>query len=92
MLREPLVPTEARKAIRQILEDGEVEFWKHAMEEMVKDRLSQIDCLNVLRGGWPTSGECYGDRWRYQVHTRTICVVVQFENSTHLSIVTAWRK
>jgi len=92
LLKEPLVPTDARKLIRQILEDGDVEFWYHARQEMAKDRLSQIDCLNVLRGGWPAAGECYGDRWRYQVHTQTICVVVQFETKRHLAIVTAWRK
>ena len=92
MLNEPLAPTDARKLIRQILEDGEVEFWLHARHEMAKDGLSQIDCLNVLRGGWPSAGECYGDRLRYQVHTQSICVVVQFETEKHLAIVTAWRK
>ncbi len=92
MLREPLAPTHVRRLIRKIIEDGEVEFWHHAQNEMANDGLSQIDCLNVLRGGWPDGGECHGHRWRYQVHTQTICVVVQFESDKHLAVVTAWRK
>ena len=92
MLREPLAPTEARRLIRRIIEEGEVEFWGHAQREMAKDGLSQLDCVNVLRAGWPAAGECYGDRWRYQVHSRMICVVVQFESEHHLAIVTSWRK
>ena len=92
MLREPLVPARVRRLVRKIIEDGEVEFWHHAQNEMANDGLSQVDCLNVLRGGWPDGGECYANRWRYQVHTQTICVVVQFESDSHLAVVTAWRK
>lgn len=92
MLREPLTPADARKLIRHITEEGEVEFRQHALQEMVKDGLSQVDCLNVLRGGWPAAAECHGNRWRYQVHTRTVCVVVQFESRRHLAVVTSWRK
>ena len=91
-MNKPLTPTQARKLIRHIIEVGEMEFWRHAQEEMANDELSQVDCLNVLRGGWPHGGECYGSRWRYQVHTQTICVVVQFESEKHLAIMTAWRK
>ncbi len=90
--REPLTPSDGRKLICKILEERDVEFWHHAQEEMTKDGLSQVDCLNVLRGGWPAAGECYGNRWRYQVHTQAICVVVQFELESHLAVVTAWRK
>ena len=88
----PLREGDARRLIRAIIEDGEVEFWAHAQEEMAKDGLSQADCLNVLRGGWPDPVELEGGHWRYRVHTRMICVVVQFESEQHLAVVTAWRK
>jgi hypothetical protein len=92
MLDEPLKESDARKLIRTIIEEGEVEFWAHAQEEMAKDGLSQADCLNVLRGGWPDPAEFESGSWRYRVHTQIICVVVQFESEEHLAVVTAWRK
>ena len=92
MFEQPLRPTDARTRIRTIIDDGEVEFWHHALDEMANDGLSQADCLNVLRGGWPNAAEYHNGRWRHQVHTRTMCVVVQFDSSKHLSIVTVWRK
>jgi len=76
MLDEPLRDVDARVAIRAIIEDVEVEFWAHAQEEMAKDKLSQADCLNVLRGGWPDPAEFENGQWRYRVHTQKICVVV----------------
>ena len=92
MLDEPLREPDARALIRRIIEDGEVEFWPHAQQEMARDRLSQADCLNVLRGGWPDPAELESGNWRYRVHTQKICVVVQFQTSEHLAVVTAWRK
>ncbi len=92
MLNEPLSEADARKLIRRIIEDGDTEFWHHAREDMSKDRLSEADCLNVLRGGWPEAGEYHNGHWRHQVHTRDMCVVVQFESENELAIVTAWRK
>jgi hypothetical protein len=92
MPNEPLKEADARAIIRRIIEDGEVEFWAHAQEEMAKDGLSQADCLNVLRGGWPDPAEFESGRWRYRVQTQKICVVVQFESEEHLAVVTAWRK
>lgn len=92
MLKQPLQPSDARALVRTIVEQGEVEFWRHALEEMGVDGLSQADCLNVLRGGWPSAAEYHNGCWRHQVHTRTMCAVVQFESRTHLSVVTMWRK
>jgi len=92
LLRQPLQPTDARALIRRIVDQGVVEFWRHAEEEMEKDGLSQADCLNVLRGGWPDPAEYENGHWRHQVHTRAMCAVVQFESSMDLSVVTMWRK
>ena len=89
---EPLQQAAVRKVVRQILEEGEVEFWRHAEEEMAKDRLSQADCINVLRGGWPDAPEFESGRWRYRIRTTKICVVIQFESDNHLAVVTVWRE
>ena len=92
MRDEPLREAEAHRVIRSIIEDGEVEFWGHALKEMAEDGLSQVDVLNVLRGGWPDPGEFEGGAWRYRVHTPKICVVVQLWSEENLAVVTAWRK
>jgi hypothetical protein len=49
-----------------------------------------MDCINVLRGGWPQEGEFENGAWRYRVRTPRICVVVQLD-LPWLLIVTAWR-
>jgi len=77
--------------IQQILETGTVGFSGHALEEMRKDRLSTVDCVNVLRGGVVEPGEWERGSWRYRVKTNVICVVVTFRSETHLVVVTAWR-
>lgn len=77
--------------IRQILETGTVSFSDHALEEMRKDKLTTVDCTNVLRGGVVDPGEWERGSWRYRVRTNTICVVVTFRSETHLVVVTAWR-
>lgn len=57
MLDEPLSPPEARRLIREIIENGSVSFSKHAEEEMAKDNLTMVDVTNVLRGGVVDPGE-----------------------------------
>ena len=92
MLEEPLVETDARRLIRSICENGTVEFSRHALEEMAKDSMSELDVLNVLRGGWPEPAELENRTWRYRIRTRTICVVVAFRSEDWLVVVTAWRE
>lgn len=77
--------------LRQILETGTVGFSDHALDEMRKDRLTTVDCVNVLRGGVVEQGELERGSWRYRVRTNVICVVVAFRSETHLVVVTAWR-
>lgn len=48
-LREPLTVQAAKKLIKAILAEGAVNFTKHAREEMAKDKLTEIDVVNVLR-------------------------------------------
>ena len=64
---EPFDPQEAKKRIRSILETGVVTPAGHAMDEMEKDGLTMVDCINVLRGGWVEPGEWERGSWRYRV-------------------------
>ena len=63
MLVEPLAPPEARRLIRDILENGSVSFSKHADEELAKDGLTMVDATNVLRGGVVDPGEFENGSW-----------------------------
>ena len=92
MLEEPLQPHKVKYLIRNLLDEGVVEFSTHAREEMKKDNLSEIDIANVLRGGWPGPGEFERGSWRYRVSTQSITVVVAFRNESWLVVVTAWRE
>ncbi len=90
-MREPLNPPGARRRIQEILARGEVVSSRHATQEMAKDELTIIDCINVLRGGVVEPAEWENGSWRYRVHTQRIWVVVAFRSEKRLVIVTAWR-
>ena len=90
-LDEPLDPATARALIRSILADGSVRFSRHALEEMDKDGLSELDVTNVLRGGAVDPGELEHGTWRYRVRTGRIAVVIALRSETSLVVVTAWR-
>ena len=81
----------AKRLIASILPAGTVSFSRHALDEMRKDQLTTVDCVNVLRGGVVEPGELERGSWRYRVKTNTICVVVAFRSETELVVVTAWR-
>ena len=81
----------AKRRIRAILEGGTVAFSKHALEELNKDVLTTVDCVNVLRGGVVQAPELERGTWRYRVLTNRICVVVAFRSDDEVVVVTAWR-
>ena len=89
---EPFDPSEAKRRIRSILDTGVVVPSGHALEEMAKDSLTMVDCINILRGGRVEPAEWERGSWRYRVRTARICVVVAFRSETKLAIVTAWRE
>lgn len=89
---EPFDPSEARKRIRQILDSGTVVPSGHALSEMGNDNLTLVDCVNVLRGGYPDPADLERGSWRYRVRTPRICVVIAFRSEQELVIVTAWRE
>ena len=91
VMDEPLAPEAARQLIREILRAGRFIYSKHAKEELLADRLSTVDCENVLRGGVVRPGEFENGSWRYRVETGRITVVVAFRSEHELVVVTAWR-
>ncbi|HEV8702098.1 MAG TPA: DUF4258 domain-containing protein [Candidatus Polarisedimenticolia bacterium] len=89
--REPLSPPDARRLILEILTGGEVVSSRHAADEMAKDDLTMVDCVNALRAGFVEPAEMERGTWRYRVNARRISVVVAFRSETSLVVVTAWR-
>lgn len=89
---EPFDPSDAKRRIRSILESGTVTPSGHAFDEMARDNLTLVDCVNVLRGGYPDPAEWENGSWRYRVRTARICVVIAFRSEQELVIVTAWRE
>jgi len=90
-LKEPLAPSDARRLIRDILTRGEVVSSRHANEEMSRDGLDIVDCVNALRGGVVEPGELERGSWRYRIRCRDVWVVVAFRSELRVAIVTAWR-
>lgn len=91
-MKEPLSPRDAKRLIREILSTGEVRFTRHALEELKKDGLEEIDCVNVLRGGTVGPGEFENGSWRYPVRASKVTVIVAFRSETQLVVVTAWKE
>jgi hypothetical protein len=91
-MREPLSAPVARKVIQQILRVGSVSFSGHALDEMRKDGLTTVDCVNVLRAGVVEPAEYERGSWRYRIHGGWIWVVAAFRSDSELVVVTAWRK
>jgi hypothetical protein len=102
MLDEPLDHPTVRRLSRQILRDGLVEWSEHALDEMEKDDLDELDCRNVIWAGEDGGCDPEGSKgeWRYRRRTPKIWVVIEFEpcacdpahaTGYHLVVVTAWR-
>ena len=90
-MKEPLPPSTVKRLLIAILASGTLSFTKHAYEEMAKDKLTEVDVRNTLRGGAVSAGELVSGTWRYRVETRLIAAVVAFRSETHAVVVTAWR-
>lgn len=91
-LEESADPARAKSLIRGILEKGVFTYSRHALEEMQKDALTTVDCVNVLRAGVVRPPELDKGSWRYLVETARMAVVIAFRSRTELVVVTAWRK
>lgn len=103
----PLKATEARKLIRRLLDEGRFVSpgtRSHARREMDKDELSDLDAVNVLRGGAVREAEWENGSWRHRVETPKMVFVVTFDpevqampaddadvGEVELIVVTGWR-
>ena len=91
MLAEPLSPPDARKLIREIAENGEVQFSRHARAEMQADGLEPPAVMAVLCGGIVEPAELERGSWRYRVRAGRVYVVVAFRSEVLAMVITAWR-
>jgi hypothetical protein len=103
----PLKATDARKLIRRLLDEGKFVSpgeGTHARKEMDKDGLSDVDAVNVLRGGVVREAEWENGSWRHRVETPKMVFVATFDpeievmpsddddlGETELVLVTGWR-
>jgi hypothetical protein len=103
----PLKATDARKLLRRLLDEGKFVSpgaKTHARKEMEKDGLTDIDAVNVLRGGIVREAEWENGSWRHRVETMKIVFVATFDpepegmpgdeedlGELELIVVTGWR-
>ncbi len=104
----PLRAPEARRLIRRLLDEGSFispGAGTHARKEMEKDALTDVDAVNVLRGGVVREAEWENGSWRHRVETPKMVFVVTFDpepdsmpkdddsvGDVELVVVTGWRK
>jgi Domain of unknown function (DUF4258) len=81
----------ARKLLREVLVSGVLTYSDHAKAEMVKDKLTTQDIVNVIRAGVVEPSEFERGSWRHRVETNTLCVVVVLVSEREAVVVTAWR-
>ena len=91
LLDEPLPASEARRIILRALASGDVRFTSHALEEMAKDGITQLEALGVLRSGVVEPAELVRSTWRYRVRVRQAVVVAAFRSECAAVVITAWR-
>ena len=78
--------TDAQKLAREILEEGDTAFSNHAFKQMGARDLEEIDCVNVIRGGWMQKKDLEHGSWRYPFTTRQITVVVAFRSTAEMVV------
>ena len=74
--------TDARKLIRRLLDEGTFippGARSHARKEMDKDGLTDVDVVNVLRGGTVREAEFENGSWRHRVDTPKMVFIVTFD-------------
>lgn len=83
---------QAKKLLDQLRSESKYITTNHLREELAKDNLTTLDCMNVLRCGRVEHPEWENGRWRYLVHTPKMAVIVEIdEDQSEFTIITAWR-
>ena len=62
---------DAKTLIRKRISDGAFLISPHAKKERDKDELTDVDIVNVLRGGIVDEAEFENGEWRHHVRTPT---------------------
>lgn len=88
---ELLTPPQVKAILLVAISTGVLSFSGHARTEMAADKMTEVDVVNVLRGGAVQEGEFEGGSFRYRVMTSKFVVVVAIETTEHAIVVTAWR-
>lgn len=90
--------TKARKLVAKIINETpqNVNFSKHALEELKDDDLTTVDAWNILKSSNSKinkEGELEKGSYRYHLETNFIVIVIAFwPNGKGLNVVTAWDK
>jgi hypothetical protein len=103
----PLKAAEAKRLIRRLIDEGgfvSPGSGTHARKEMENDRLTDVDAVNVLRGGVVREAEWENGSWRHRVETMKMVFVIAFDpepeampaeeddvGDLELIVVTGWR-
>jgi hypothetical protein len=88
---EPYSDVQAKALVRKCLKTGTYLYRPHALEEMEKDDICQLDIVNALRCGIWDDTTFETGTWRYRFRTNVFKVVVAFPDEDSMRIVTAWR-
>ena len=92
MLKEPFKPADAKRRILVVMKLGVLRFSRpHALDEMAKDNMVEVDVVNTLRGGACRPAEFVSGSYRYRFETMTFAVVIAFRSDLEAIVVTAWR-
>lgn len=71
---------------------GVLRFSKpHALDEMAKGNMVEVDVVNTLRGGTCRPAEFINGSYRYRFETMTFVAVIAFRSEMEAIVVTAWR-
>lgn len=90
---DPLSRQDAVKLALEIVLHGNITYSiPHALDEMEKDGMEDLDVRNVLRAGrMPVDAELIRGSWRYRMVTRKFAVIFIFRSTSELKVITAWR-
>ena len=83
-MQEPFDPETAAKHVRAILEGpGMTVFTKRVKEDSLKNDMTSLDLVNVLRGGKLSAIASTPGTWRYRSVTRFMAVEFSFRGPKH---------
>jgi hypothetical protein len=80
-MREPFDPATARAHVQAILDGpGMTVFTRRAKAEFLRNDMTIVDAVNVLRGGRMSKGVASESGWAYRAETRRMSVGFSFRS------------